>query len=123
MTETALLGIDLLTILDVWAALTECRHGVNGFGGDTAEIYAYTLQKYDPLAHGHTANRIAQDEELQRLGIGAARALATLLDLFCTQHECSFDIDGLYYKDWLHRVETGDILFHHRAHVRYREDR
>ena len=51
MFSQPLLTVNPLEMMHLWGELVECYHGVNGYGSDTAEIYAYRLMPYSPLVH------------------------------------------------------------------------
>lgn len=41
-------GLSMLQALGIWDDLLEAYHGVNRYGGDTAEIYGYRLSERCP---------------------------------------------------------------------------
>ena len=41
---TMLIRVPPLELATLWGELVEAYHGVNGFGGNTAEIYAYRFR-------------------------------------------------------------------------------
>ena len=83
---SALLSIPIDELLRLWTELEEARLGRNGFGSDTAEIYAYRFHRRNPEIEQTTSDsrRAIREGERDR---DAARALAALLDLFETHHE------------------------------------
>lgn len=91
MSSPALLTAPLSGILSAWGQLIEALHGVSGFGGNTAEVYAYLLSGRDPSAelapdgHRYRAERDAL----------AARAMAELLAMFCDEYSCRAVVDGV----------------------------
>jgi uncharacterized protein YlbG (UPF0298 family) len=107
--------------MNLWGELVECYHGVNGYGGITAEIYSYRFSRYDPYIHqGIDIFKDKQPSEMyiQRTGeqhIHAANALVELVQLFCDAHDVEAMIDNMTPKKWLKEVGEG---FSHRAHVR-----
>lgn len=67
--------VPLIELMGIWGELVECYHGVNGFGGDTAEIYAYRLCASSPSA----ANN---DERRREDAVKARDALVDLCETF-----------------------------------------
>ena len=41
-------NISIQQLITLWVELEDAYNGVNGFGGDVAKIYAYTLQPRYP---------------------------------------------------------------------------
>lgn len=107
----ALADVSLRATLHVWGELVEAYHGVNGYGGDTAEVYAYRLMPYLPteVLNGY------QPESAPRVEAeaAAARALYVLLRMFQERYECAIAVDGRTLGPWFARQR-----FDHRAHVR-----
>lgn len=103
-----LLQIGPFQLMELWAELVEAWHGVNGFGGDTAEIYAYRFQAYSPFAHWHH-----DEEKLGEIGLQSARQLYELLTMFKVRHDCRIIVDGKPLGAWLKKFP-----FNHRVHVR-----
>lgn len=98
-------GIDE-TVL-IWEELVEAKHGVNGFGGSTAEIYAYRLMKHCPLLFHDKMREQAQREA----GFSARLSLLTILESFRSRHKCEILIDGFRMDNW----PTNPFI--HRAHI------
>jgi hypothetical protein len=89
--------------LSLWTELVEAYHGINGFGGDTAEIYAYTLMPFsyapDAFAEGQQAGLrrlIAICQEFERLMI------------------CKLLLDGFSLAEW----QVNAFAFKHRVHIK-----
>ena len=97
--------------MTVWGELIEAYHGVNGFGGDTAEIYAYRLQGYSPHAHDHR-----NEKKLSMQARKAASALVAICCEFMRHYEAQLTIDGLDKDRWY--AENSFGRFNHRAHVK-----
>lgn len=53
-----MLNLTIAQALSVWTDLLEAEFGCNGFGSDTAEIYAYRLQPSNPA----TESSFIEDE-------------------------------------------------------------
>ena len=47
-------------VLDVWGQLVSAMHG-KGWGGNGAEVYAYHLTPYSPMAHGGIDGEMARE--------------------------------------------------------------
>lgn len=108
--------IPLRDLLLLWSELEEAKLGKNGYGSDTAELYAYRFVGRQPLVdnecvHGTETWRNANAE----MNREAADALVWLVDTFCRLRECFAYIDGHWPNAW--REKIGD-RFGHRAHVR-----
>ncbi len=108
--KNLLLEVSQLELMKLWAELNEAWHGINGFGGDTAEIYSYRLQPYSPMAR--TGN-------IQRgiLCHNAAYALVNLVEIFCGEYKCAATIDNVPPRKWQDEID----IFDHRAHVRIKK--
>lgn len=105
-----LLDVPTLELMKLWAELVEAYHGHNGYGGDTAELYACRFQRNDPrLAHENM-----RDEARRENGIASAPDLVELVELFCEEYDCAALIDGHAPTEWSKMVQC----FDHRAHVK-----
>jgi len=88
-------GVALIELLGIWAELVEAKEGVNGFGGNVAEIYEYRLQRRNPL-----------DEDLVSKGEPvppsdeAAEALQEILCLFAKEYRTAIWCDGQLAATW-----------------------
>ena len=102
-------------MMKLWGDLVECYHGVNGYGSDTAEIYAYRLQSYSPVVHNGGLMTELKAERAADLNAIAANALASLCEEFARQYDCKVEIDGHEIGNWLSLVTD---QFDHRAHVK-----
>ena len=112
--------IPLNQLLTLWGELVEAMHGVNHYGGDTAELYAYRFGIDLPATQlgGEIGDEAVADRDHQR-----AESLYALLKLFEESYEVRVEV--LTYRDCGRRI--GPWLardrFVHRAHVRVRERR
>lgn len=86
-----LLEISPLDLMALWGELVEAYHGVNGFGGDTAELYAYRF-----LSHVSSA----ENEDYFK----ARHKLNALLELFCMAYKCSALVDGRHPSHYAHET-------------------
>lgn len=114
MFSQPLLTVTLIEMMKLWGDLVECYHGVNAYGGYTAEIYAYRLQSYSPVDHNASVMTDLKAARTAELNTMAANALASLCEEFARQYECKIYIDGRDLPDWL--MAIGD-QFDHRVHV------
>lgn len=89
-------------LLGMIVDLDDATAGRNGFGGDTAEVYAYRLTDRDP-ARGQFPD-----------GAVAAQRLLHLLSWYAAAHEdVTLEVDGRPFGRWV-----GDEPNGHRWHVR-----
>ncbi len=103
--------------MTLWAELNEAWHSINGYGGNTAEIYSYRFQRYSPMAHGSNRTETG-DEKLKSHYRQAASSLVDLVELFCTIYDCNAAIDNMKPNSWKHEIDTGLREYSHRAHVK-----
>ncbi len=102
-------NISMIQALKVWSELWQAYFGENGFGGNTAEIYAYRLQPRNPIFESCIGAFL---EEKERLGLQAATSLHALLDKFATDANCSIEVNGKAFGSWVKEEP-----FAHRVHV------
>ena len=82
-------------LLHVWGELVLALHGVNGFGGNVAEIYAYPLEASDPTFAEKTRRWLAADRSgAMPINYQPIESLRQLLLLFRDTYECDIAIDG-----------------------------
>lgn len=111
MTNAALLlQVDTFELMKLWAEFVECYHGVNGHGGDTAEIYAYRFNKEVPLAKLAYRTSINKPLVISNL---AQQQLGALVQLFCATYNCKAMIDNITLKNWL----SSPVLFDRKVRV------
>ena len=99
------MNISIKQAIDVIIELKEAADGVNGYGGDTAEIYAYTLLPHTPSGN-HTASDYAD----------AAESLGHLISKIAQRENKTALINDLPWKQWIEKY--GDS-FDHRVHVEF----
>lgn len=117
-----LLQVNIFELMLLWGELVAAYYGVNGFGGDVAEIYAYRFQAYNPTIHcqGQGSQWFATDiylSERKDFDILTGRQLVELLKLFCKSYNCAAKVNNLAVDDFLYRSNVGDIIFNYRVHV------
>ncbi len=104
----ALLKVDFETLVDIWEELVLAFNGVNHYGGDTAEIYAFNLIKYRPVL---SFNEFRDDDYC-----AAADIIVEICLMFQQKHNCKVEIDGqAVLRKW--RIDVGSS-FKHRCHIK-----
>ncbi len=109
-------NISMNQALSIWSELWRAYYGKNGFGGDTAEIYAYRLMPYEPVvASDNPQFRETQlfKEHSNVAIVKATSSLYALLTKFQIDADCQITIDDKEIDEW---VKTE--IFDHRCHVR-----
>lgn len=108
----SLSDISMRAGLEIWSELEQCYYDDNGYGGTTAEIYAYRLRPDQPgrdMAFSRTES-VENDKK-------AAEALVGLCCLFACLRECRvvFKTPGRWIgpKAWL----RAHGRFDHPVHV------
>lgn len=116
MTALPIPDLRPMELLALWSELNDAYHGKNGYGGDTAELYAYRFDTYAPTRHGsdgHAGNpSIADDNEANA---ERARRLYDLLTLFSKLSDCVVSVNGRPGRKvgkWMLAMR-----FDHRVHV------
>ena len=97
-----------LQLATLWGELVDAYWGKNSFGGDEAEIYAYTLQPANPQMYLESTRPKAEIV----LGRQASRALCETLEIFCVHYECRVLVDGVPFRKALKHPLI------HRCHVK-----
>ncbi len=104
-----MLHLSQAQLIRLWSELEQAYYGDNRYGGDTAEIYAYTVMEHSPIfAHADGFEQRKQEHYHQ-----AAKTLYEVLTLFETMRECQVYINDMRLGEWLCRD-----TFDHRVHVR-----
>lgn len=110
-----MLTCSILESFKIWEELVTAYHSLNGFGGDTAEIYSYRLEPYTPSAHS-THN----EAKIREVSIQAAKSLKDILEEFQQTHECDIFVDEIKLSKWSKAIEEN---MRHRYHVRIERDK
>jgi len=97
--------ITIRQALRAWSELSDAFHGCNGYGGDTAEIYAYTLIPDNPTIRLMPSGDLLQQAQKESGSIAWAN-LQEIIRLFKERYECRVAILDVQYP------------FIHRCHVR-----
>lgn len=106
-------NISMNQALDIWSDLWQAYFGKNGFGSDTAEIYAYRLMPYTPAVHNfcyETESYLSRKKEVCEQ---AQNSLVALLKKFAAENDCMIEVNGKTVDDW-----AGSEMFDHRCHVK-----
>jgi hypothetical protein len=94
--------------LDLWHQLTKAYEGTNNYGGDTAEIYGYTLGDWPPSMRTEGEFFAEYRAEVAKQ---VAENLETVLNYFCKKHpDVVISIDGV--------LTLKSEPIYHRVHVR-----
>lgn len=93
--------------IDVALNLRDAADGVNGFGGNTAEIYAYKL-----LPHRPSGSYDAEDYT------NAARALGEIIYRLCKREDKKAFINDEKWYAW---IEVNEAEFDHRVQVTFED--
>jgi hypothetical protein len=105
-----MIRLSQMQLICLWSELEQAYYGDNKYGGDTAEIYAYTVMPFSPIfMHPDPAFMDRKQEYYQQ----AAESLVAVVALFAEQRSCWVYIDALTPAEWL-KVTVYD----HRCKVR-----
>jgi hypothetical protein len=105
-------NLSLLQAMDVWGDLVEAYHGVNGYGGNVAEVYCYRLQPHNPTADQVSDSTLCRDAARLR-ALNANRSLHSLIVLFLeTYADARVKLYGRKFGPWLRRSDED-----HRWHI------
>jgi len=115
----ALEHVSIDQALDVWTQLVEAYHGQNGYGGNVAEIYVYTLCRNLPAE----AAGLQDDPGRDVYGvIKAYRAANLALVALCNRLETYYDdaiVEVEFNEKWRASTIVSDYPNNrHRWHVR-----
>ncbi len=115
-------NLSMAQALGVWSELEAAYYGKNGFGSDTAEIYAYRLMPRSPRLEATERaspglNSYGAQKERHEAYIAAAHSLRALILHFEETHVVSVvvrlsETDRVPAAAWL-----SDNYFDHRLHV------
>lgn len=86
-------NISMNQALSVWSELEQAYYGCNGYGGTTAEIYAYRIQSCNPsIAFGKES--VFGEQAIREQAEKAGTSLYHLIVKFRADRPCSIDVDG-----------------------------
>ena len=102
-----MLNLTTAQALSIWTELLLAEFGRNGFGSDTAEIYAYRLQPRNPTAELAQPGSDMHEEAIRDQALIASRNLYEILSHFRDVREvdmfvnCGRFDDGKPLGEWL----------------------
>lgn len=111
-------NLSMAQALSLWTDLMQAEFNRHGFGGDTAEIYAYRLQPCCPSAEPPLCGKLGEDAAREQ-GLLASRNLYEILAHFRDVREvdvfvgCGRFDDGQPLGEWMLSE-----VFNHRTQVR-----
>ena len=111
--------------LDIWHDLELARRGEHGFGGNTAEIYAYRISAENPLLSGESIYKALNNPDswlhadAVEQGQQTKRDLCAICSYFEKRTESSVRVvfsndQTITLAEWL----ASDALLIHRVHIR-----
>jgi hypothetical protein len=112
-------NVSLSRVLGVWDELHLALRGENGFGGDTAEIYAYRLSDRDPMYHEKNGDYDSLfGDDFRETDESAKFNLLFICNEFMKHHDCSICIDT--HEGWMDwdGFNESDFISNHRYHVK-----
>ena len=107
-----MIDIPLRELLKLWGELVEAYHGKNGFGGDTAELYAYRFNRDNPVRRAAADTSLAKDAA-REAAMEAKTSLWELCRLFREEWQADIYVDDQTLWNWFQTAGG----FDHRAHV------
>lgn len=96
----------------LWDQLTRAYHGVNSFGGHTAEIYIFTCMEHSPSFQIAPNGDMAKESRTR-----SCHAIHELCMLFQEYYECTITVEGGDMDQLL------EGTFDHRIHVTVKPNR
>lgn len=89
------------SILDLWVELCQALTGEHGYGGHTAEIYAYRFEQYEPRIHRRDLFKAPRVDDLMVHQYKTASSLVAIVNHFCRRMDGEAKINGLPPDRWL----------------------
>lgn len=105
-----MLSCSIPQALGIWTDLMDCYYG-RGWGGDTAEIYAYRLYGHNPRLTINADCQLKREAQAEA-GQEAANNLTILLRHFSEEQDCRIQVDGRTLGNQKVRPFT------HRVHIK-----
>jgi hypothetical protein len=106
-----MINLSTIQLLTLWSELDDALCGENNYGGDVAEIYAYTLQSANPSSGSNAPNSM-RDKAQAEDSLKAAKSLHSVLALFSEIRDCTITVGGKEFGDWVAKEP-----FVHRTHI------
>jgi len=116
MKTPVMVDLTIRQAVHVWSELQDAYRGINGYGGHTAEIYAYRLQQRDPTAEATSTSFTETQMHKQAVHEQAVHAglnLIGLIEIFMDTYDCVVTVDD--HGAWKGALLTG---LYHRCHVK-----
>ncbi len=103
----------LITVLEIWEELTLAKHGLHGYGGDTAEIYSYRFQRNSPSRTLKEGSELRKEAD-KKAWVEAKECLVAILCLYMRHYSVVISVNGEPLHEWMSSTDQ----FSHRVHVR-----
>lgn len=110
------LNLSTENALGIWSELERCLQGNNGYGGNTAEIYAYILIPGFTNAWTNPESVIF-GEDYKKLTYTAGRNLLQLCKKFSIDNEVKVLIESSNSWKDVWEIDESKFLIVHREHV------
>jgi hypothetical protein len=118
-------NLSMVQALDVWMELEDARQGMNGYGGDVAELYLYRFMAHCPMVARAKPEAIETDtitgETMREMYDRANESMHNLFRHFAKERSCRIEVEAHEGGEWVFR-ELGEWLkkarFTHRVHVK-----
>jgi hypothetical protein len=105
-----MINLPIVELLALWSELEAAYYGENGFGGDTAEIYAYRLQRFHHRPElGDIFKSILDQQKMV-----AAASMCNVIERFIETHP---DID-VYVNGEKYKPSLKESPFEWRWHIK-----
>lgn len=111
-----MMAISIEQALEIYDELIDAKNGVNGFGGEMAEIYVFRLMPFSPVYSMENEGK-CWDEENRMMEKKAAEDFHSLCHIFAKKHSVSININDVDMHQWISKVRSGEFRFYHRVHV------
>jgi hypothetical protein len=102
-------NVSMNQALQLWSELIDAYYEKNNYGGNVAEIYAYSLMPYVPTY----AQNKKFDEWAEDIEIRTSKTLYNFLKKFKEDYNCKIFIEYNEFGDWLLNER-----FSHRVHIK-----
>lgn len=115
-----MINLSMIQAIDVWMELEDACNGTNGFGGNTAEIYAHRLMPCSPLVNKYLENPeslTSLKEFVEEDLLAVKQSFVNLLLYFEQCRDVKIFIDDMTLRQW----NKKNRFFIHREHVRVKQ--
>jgi hypothetical protein len=107
-----MINITIPELLTLWDELRDAEAGINRYGGNEAELYAYRFGHYIPSVDGLNIQFDPTHRRTMEIALSRANALYELLDHYSKERNVKIIVEGRALGRWLLKEP-----FHHRLHV------